>query len=55
MLKVGVVGVVGAEFTVALSEVPEVHDPNVAVTVKLPVGVVIVLPDRLTPEEGLIV
>ena len=30
--KVGVVGVVGAEFTVALSEVPEVHDPNVAVT-----------------------
>ena len=30
--KVGVVGVDGAEFTVALSEVPEVHDPNVAVT-----------------------
>ncbi|MBK7609011.1 MAG: hypothetical protein IPI18_18335 [Saprospiraceae bacterium] len=24
--KVGVVGVVGAEFTVALGEVPEVHD-----------------------------
>ena len=31
-LKVGVVGVVGAEFTVALKELPEVHDPKVAVT-----------------------
>ena len=54
-LKVGVVGVDGAEFTVALKELPEVHNPNVAVTVKLPVGAVIVLPDRFTPEEGLIV
>ena len=31
-LKVGVAGVVGAEFTVALKELPEVHDPKVAVT-----------------------
>ncbi|MBK8280437.1 MAG: hypothetical protein IPK94_10055 [Saprospiraceae bacterium] len=31
-LKVGVVGVVGAALTVAL-RVPEVHGPNVAVTV----------------------
>jgi len=52
-LKVGVVGVVGAALTIALSDDPEVHGPNVAVTVKLPVGAVIVLPDRLTPVEGL--
>ena len=32
-LKVGVVGVVGAALTVALSDDPEVHDPKVAVTV----------------------
>ena len=31
-LKVGVVGVDGAEFTVAIKELPEVHDPKVAVT-----------------------
>ena len=32
-LKVGVVGVDGAEFTVALKELPEVHNPKVAVIV----------------------
>ena len=31
-LKVGVVGVVGAALTVALKELPEVHNPKVAVT-----------------------
>ena len=31
-LKVGVVGVVGAALTVAVSDDPEVHGPNVAVT-----------------------
>ncbi len=31
-LKVGVVGVDGAEFTVVLKELPEVHNPKVAVT-----------------------
>ena len=32
-LKVGDVGVDGAEFTVALKELPEVHNPKVAVIV----------------------
>ena len=48
---VGAFGVAGCTFTVTLADA-DVHAPNVAVTVYVPVGAVIVAPDIDTPADG---
>ena len=45
----------GCAFTVTLADAIEVHDPNVAVTVYVPAGAVIVAPDCVTPADGVTV
>jgi hypothetical protein len=52
---VGCTGVAGWAFTVTLADAGEVHNTNVAVTVYVPAGVVIVAPDCVTPADGVTV
>ena len=52
VLNVGCTGVAGCAFTVTLADAVEVHAPNVAVTVYVPAGAVIVAPDLVTPDDG---
>ena len=50
---VGAAGVAGCAFTVTLADATEVHGAKVAVTVYVPAGAVTVLPEILTPADGL--
>ena len=54
-LNIGCAGVAGWLFTVTLADDMDVHNPDVAVTVYVPAGAVIVAPDCVTPADGVTV